>query len=56
LGLALDEPNEKEMVQANGLGVLIAEELRGFATGSQVDYETSIYGDGFTIHTGYGCS
>jgi hypothetical protein len=55
LGLALDEPGENEQLhQANGLDFLISEEVMGYAYGSQVDYETTPYGEGFSIGTGHG--
>jgi Fe-S cluster assembly iron-binding protein IscA len=56
LGLALDEPNEKETIKADGIDILVTEDTRGYAESSLVDYTSSIYGEGFTIHTGYACS
>jgi Fe-S cluster assembly iron-binding protein IscA len=56
LGLVLDEPNENEILtQVNGLDVLISDDIKGYTNGSLVDYESSPYGEGFTIGTSYAC-
>jgi Fe-S cluster assembly iron-binding protein IscA len=53
LGLALDEPNGNEVpTKVNGLDVLIADKVKGFADGSTVDYIQSPHGEGFAINNG----
>ena len=53
LGLALDEPRGSEVpVEVNGLGVLIADKVKGYVDGSVVDYIKSSNGEGFAIRGG----
>jgi Fe-S cluster assembly iron-binding protein IscA len=51
--LALDEPRGSEVpVEVNGLGVLIADKVKGYVDGSVVDYIKSGKGEGFAIRGG----
>jgi Fe-S cluster assembly iron-binding protein IscA len=48
--LALDEPDENEdVIQVNGIGVLISDAVKPFADTNTIDYVNSPYGAGFTI-------
>jgi Fe-S cluster assembly iron-binding protein IscA len=50
LGLALDEPRENEdTVHANGIDVLIGDEVKPFVSEQRIDYIKSTQGEGFTI-------
>jgi hypothetical protein len=55
LGLALDEPNDKEIIKADGIDILAADDIRIYADACLVDYTSSVYGEGFTISTGSSC-
>ena len=50
MGLALDKPNENEdVIQVNGIKVLITSEIKTFADRNTIDYVNSPYGEGFVI-------
>ena len=50
MGVALDEPKENEQtVEADGFDVLIADEVKPFATGNMLDWVKSIGGEGFVL-------
>jgi Fe-S cluster assembly iron-binding protein IscA len=53
--LTLDEPNAgEELTQVNGIDLLVAEEARPYADGSQVDFVTTPYGNRFIIRAQHG--
>jgi len=55
LGLALDEPNDKdERLSLEGLEVLVDKRALPYVEGSVVDYVQSFWGTGFTIRPAYG--
>ena len=49
MGLALDEPNENETAQVNGIDVLISKEVESYTDSKTIDYVNSPYGQGFVI-------
>ena len=57
MGLALDEPTENEQtIPVNGVDVLIADEVKPFASGNVVDYIESSEGKGFIVRSESGQS
>ena len=42
-------------MQADGIGILVADDIRAYAEASMIDYTSSVYGEGFTISTGSSC-
>jgi len=57
LGLALDEPNDKEKsVILGGLEILIAEEVAPYTAEQVVDYVDSRLGKGFVIRRASGAA
>lgn len=57
LGLALDEPNDKETIQVNGIDVLVSDSVKRYVDRNTIDYNDSAWGRGFKIsRAGYsGC-
>jgi Fe-S cluster assembly iron-binding protein IscA len=50
LGLALDEPKENEdIIQVNGIKLLISDEVKPIANLNKIDYISSAHGEGFII-------
>ena len=50
MGLALDEPNEKEdTIQVNGIDLLISDDVKPAASANKIDYIESPEGEGFVI-------
>jgi Fe-S cluster assembly iron-binding protein IscA len=48
--MALDEPKDGEVAsQVNGVNVLIADEVKGYADNRTIDYVNEPYREGFTI-------
>lgn len=50
MGLALDEPEENEQtIEADGLDILISDDVKPYATGNVLDWVTALGGEGFIL-------
>ena len=49
LGLALEEPDEKDLLEINGLSLMMDETVRGFSEGQLLDFIDNKHGHGFII-------
>ena len=54
LGLALEEPDEKDSIEINGLTVMMDDTVRGFSEGQVLDFIDDKHGNGFIIQSEQG--
>lgn len=55
LGLALEEPEEKDIVEVDGLSLMMTDSIQGFSQGQVLDFINDERGSGFVIKAGQSC-
>lgn len=58
MGVALDEPRENEQIlPADGIDILVSDEVKPYASGSVLEWTTGFMGEGFVLRpaSGHGC-
>ena len=54
LGLTLEEPEEKDTMEIDGLSLMMTESVKGFSEGQVLDFINDKRGSGFVIQSGLG--
>lgn len=55
MGLALEEPEEKDVLEINGLSLMMTEAIQGYSQGQVLDFINDQSGSGFVIKSDQGC-
>ena len=55
LGLALEEPEENDILEINGLSLMMTESIQGYSEGQVLDFINEPSGSGFVIKADQGC-
>ena len=55
LGLALEEPEEKDIVEIDGQPLMMTDAIQGFSQGQVLDFINDERGSGFFIKAGQSC-
>ena len=55
MGLALEEPEEKDIVEIDGLSLLMTEVIQDYANGQVLDFINDERGNGFVIKSEQSC-
>lgn len=53
MGLALDEPQGKDLKIVNGIEIIAEDRILNYLGGIQIDYISNEYGEGFSITPAY---
>ena len=55
MGLALEEPEEKDILEIDGQALMMTDAIQGFSQGQVLDFINDERGSGFVIKAGQSC-